>query len=318
MPTNIFSTYTTDENRVTASVLAVLRSLSIDRTERLLAALLERPELELVRFQNQPSKGGESVPDGIVRASCCILIETKIKPNNIRLSQLKHHLGRLEQAPEAMRVLLVLTPDHRQPAVLSQLDNPLVAWSSFAALDQAIEELLGDPHEVISEREAFLLRELQAMLLSEGLVATSHEVVVVAARHAWPEYERYYAYVCQADRPFQPVRRIAFYASGKIWPLVPRIVDVHEHVEFAARRYRHRLGELVDRLLADHVRTDGEAYKVMLLSPPESDETIKLDAPVINDLTSESGRPTAFTQGQRYVVLDRLLSAKTTSDVVGG
>ncbi len=33
MPDSIFSTYRTGENRVTASILAVLRSLAIQRTE---------------------------------------------------------------------------------------------------------------------------------------------------------------------------------------------------------------------------------------------------------------------------------------------
>jgi hypothetical protein len=50
--TSIFSTYSTGENRVTASILAVLKSLSLNRIERLLGALLEQSAFELVRFQN--------------------------------------------------------------------------------------------------------------------------------------------------------------------------------------------------------------------------------------------------------------------------
>ncbi|QDT70979.1 hypothetical protein [Lacipirellula limnantheis] len=69
MPTNIFSSYSTGENRVTASLLAVLQSLSLGRMNRLLGALLEMPEFELVRFQNQPSKGSAGVPDAIVLSS---------------------------------------------------------------------------------------------------------------------------------------------------------------------------------------------------------------------------------------------------------
>src|SRR5688572_29660118 len=48
MATNLFSTYSTGENRVTASILAVLQSLSLRRTERILGALMERLEFELV------------------------------------------------------------------------------------------------------------------------------------------------------------------------------------------------------------------------------------------------------------------------------
>ncbi|HJQ35812.1 MAG TPA: hypothetical protein VKB93_01605 [Thermoanaerobaculia bacterium] len=49
---SLFSTYSTGENRVTASILAVLRSLSLRHTERLLGAMLEAPELELLDFSN--------------------------------------------------------------------------------------------------------------------------------------------------------------------------------------------------------------------------------------------------------------------------
>jgi len=65
MGSSIFSTYSTGENRVTASILAVLKSLSLGRIERLLGALLEQSEFQLVRFENQPSRGGKGVPDAI-------------------------------------------------------------------------------------------------------------------------------------------------------------------------------------------------------------------------------------------------------------
>ena len=64
MPDSIFATYKTGDNRVTASILAVLRSLSLHRIERLLGALMEQSEFELVRFQNQPSSGGAGVTEG--------------------------------------------------------------------------------------------------------------------------------------------------------------------------------------------------------------------------------------------------------------
>jgi hypothetical protein len=60
---SIFSTYSTGENRVTASFLAVLRALSLDRMQRLLGNLMEQSDFELIRFENQPSKGAPGVPD---------------------------------------------------------------------------------------------------------------------------------------------------------------------------------------------------------------------------------------------------------------
>ncbi|WP_442505076.1 hypothetical protein SH528x_003847 [Novipirellula sp. SH528] len=64
-------------------------------------------------------------------------------------------------------------------------------WSSL--LDQAIDEMLEDSTEVVSEREAFLLRELQSKIEAEGLLAKPNDVVVVAARSAWKEYNDIHA-----------------------------------------------------------------------------------------------------------------------------
>ena len=85
---NIFSTYSQGENRVTASFLAVIRSLSLDRIQRLLGALLEQSEFELVRFENQPSKGGDGVPDAIIQSSMRLLVETKTERNGVNLPQI--------------------------------------------------------------------------------------------------------------------------------------------------------------------------------------------------------------------------------------
>jgi len=313
---SIFSTYSTGENRVTASFLAVLRSLSLERIQRILGALLEQSEFELIKFQNQPSKGGEGVPDAIIQASCRLLVETKTKRNVVRLDQLKRHLKRLDAATEATSLLLVLTPDDARPNAFDVLQDDRLVWASFAALDQAIDEMLADDAEVVSEREAFLLRELQKMLMAENLIGSANDVVVVPARHAWPEYQKYHAYICQPDRPFQQVSRLAFYSFGQIYPLVPTIIESHDHVDFIPETHKGKMRALIESATKDGARKEGTAYKVMFLSPPDSPDTLKLEAPIPNDLTSMTGRITAFTQNQRYVASERLKRAKTTSDLV--
>src|SRR5712691_11155515 len=116
--TNLFSTYKTDENRITASILAVLGSLALGRVERLLGALMEQPELELVRFRNQPSRGAAGVPDAEIWSSCRILVETKVERGGLRADQLKRHLERLDRVNEATKCLLVMTPDETRPPLL--------------------------------------------------------------------------------------------------------------------------------------------------------------------------------------------------------
>src|SRR3954453_10547720 len=121
MAINIFSTYSTGENRVTASILAVLQSLSLQRTQRLIGALLEQSEFELVRFENQPAKGGKGVPDASIVSSVRLLIETKTSLNAVDYKQLQQHLKRFDETNEAVKLLLVLTPDDQCPKIINQL-----------------------------------------------------------------------------------------------------------------------------------------------------------------------------------------------------
>jgi hypothetical protein len=314
--TSIFSTYSTGENRVTASILAVLQSLALPRIERLLGSLLEQSEFELVRFQNQVAQGGAGVPDAVILASVRLLIETKTERNCVRVDQIERHLRRLDEAQESSKILLVLTPDDIRPPAIDRFQDERLAWASFTAFDQAIDELLADKYEVTSEREAFLLRELQNMLAAEGLTRSDNDVVIVAARNAWPEYSQIHAYVCQPNRPFQPVSRLGFYSKGQVYPLVPKILQIQDDVQMTAGLYRGALGELVDKLVMQGLRPEGELFKVFLLSSPESPVTLVLPKPIENNLKSKAGKPTAFTMGQRYVAMDKLVNAKVTSDLV--
>jgi len=312
---SIFSTYSTGENRVTASFLAVLRHLSLDRMQRILGSLLEQSEFELIRFENQPSKGGDGVPDALIQSSIRLFVETKTVRNAVGVPQLRLHLKRLDNAPESDGTLLVLTPDDVRPAALDKLNDSRAVWASFATLDQAIDEILDDKYEVVSEREAFLLRELQTMLAEEGLLANANDVVIVAARSAWPEYQELHAYVCQQNRPFRQVARLGFYSRGVINPLVPKIVGIFDDVEMRPGLHEGELGKLVDHLVETGKRPEGAMFKVLLLSAPESPDTIHLDRPIPNDKRSQSGKPTAFTMGQRYVPSEVLRTARTTSDL---
>ena len=140
-----------------------------------------------------------------------------------------------------------------------------------------LNELFEDKKEVISEREAFLLRELQTMLDNEELIGPSKDTLVIPARHAWPEYKEFNAYVCQANRSFKNVTHLAFYHGNKIHELVPKILDSEESVEMRIGLHSGELGKLVDYLLETKLREEGKTYKVLFLSPPDSPETVHLD-----------------------------------------
>ena len=153
------------------------------------------------------------------------------------------------------------------------------------------------------------------MFEAEKLLANPDDVVIVAARSAWPEYNELHAYVCQANRTFQQVSRMGFYSKGVIYPLVPKILEVYEEVPMVSGSYSGPLGKLVDRLVNESLRVEDARFKVILLSPPDSPDTLKLAAPIPNNQRSKTGKPTAFTMGQRYASSQQLLAAKLTSDL---
>lgn len=273
----------------------------------------------MVRFQNQPaerSKDSRGVPDAVIEGSFRLLIETKRDRKKLDKDQLKRHLSRLKQGSVTDRVLLVITPHRDEPAEIGELKDKLLIWKPFSELHQAIDELLDDAQEVVSDRETFLLRSLQAMLFQEKLLDSPLDVAVVAAREAWPEYQRFHAYVCQPDRSFQEVKYLSFYADGQIQPLVARIRESKLRVEFTPGMHKGELGHLVEEMLAETPRQEGLEYQVMFLSPPEASETIDLGQPIENDIKSKSGKNWAFTLSQRYVSLEQLKIAKTTSQLV--
>jgi hypothetical protein len=322
MNESIFSTYSTGENRVTASILAVLRCLALSRIEGILEALLGDNAFELIRFRNQPPGTGRSVPDGEIGSNFRLLLETKRERDALSRSQLDGHLEILDQSNEKDRLLLVITPDEDQPHLIAEINDPRLIWSNFAALNQAIDGLLSDElneKEVISEREEFLLRELQKMLLAEKLLGPSREVLVIAARHAWPLYNVVPAYICKRGRAFQQVQYVAFYADNRIYPLVPRILERHDQVVFEPGKNKGRLGEIVNQAIEKSGQTNWpykfSIHKVFVLSAPDAPETEKLQKPIVNDIFSSSGQKIAFTQNQRYVSLDALKKAEKTSDL---
>ena len=320
MTTPLFSTYRQGENRITATLLAVLQRLSLPNIDRILRALLEDTAFGLVTFDNQP-KGRESVPDARIGTGSAIWIETKRERNKVSIYQVKSHLKSLGPREN----LLLLTPDDQAPEGLDER----VAWSNFRTLADAVKEILGDENEPPSEREAFLLREFNLMLQQDGLLdSTEPRVMVLGARFAWPMYNKLSVYRCSTNKPMQSLREsdhMAFYAAGKIQPLVPRIKSVIESIDMSQQEEieflegsQKRLADELQKKIDHHELSHefGQAFKVMFLSEPGDDGTVKLKSPIINDKKDKNGKTTPFTFGQpRYVTLESLEKASKTSEL---
>jgi hypothetical protein len=320
MPKNpLFSTYRQGENRVTSSMLAVFERIDLSVLETLLTAATGEASLQTVTFVNQPVGKGASVPDARISAHFAYWFEVKTVPNALGVGQLEEHLKSLEPGASSER-LFVITPDSGEPPAVAELGNPRVVWFNFRALYDAVDALLADVAGLVSEHARFLLRELQALLVEDGLV-DNDDVVVVAARVAYAEYLEHHVYVCQPNRAFRDgLTHLGFYTDGAIQPHLPRIVHRARAVPFTteeANRRRDaddepRVADAIDKLLSIGARTDGNEYGVFILTPPGDPLTVHLDAPIVNDTVAVSGRPWAWTLGQRYTNLTRLTRSGVT------
>jgi len=310
MVQSIFSTYSQGENRVTSSIIQVLRNLPINVVEHFLIMFSEKDTQSFFHFENQV-KGKDSVPDAEISANFRLLFETKIVPNGINEGQLDKHL---ELANRENTILVYLTPDQSKP---KQLVDKQVVWKSFQHLFDLISELLKDPTFILSERDQFLLRNLQDFFYESKLLPKKDEVVVVAASTAWPVYQKYGIYVCQAERSFRDVGLIGFYAEGKIQRLIAKIYGQQKSFKFSKVNLEgdSELNVRLRKWLDENPEAEDFQLQVFDLSNKESNDTITLPNEIRNDLTNDSGRGYAFTQGQRYTLLSKLKEAETTSNL---
>ena len=153
------------------------------------------------------------------------------------------------------------------------------------------------------------------------------EVLIVPAREAYTMYRRLAAYICQADRSFRPVQRIAFYTDEAIQRHVPKVRKVFDSVVLSGPMIRKRddlsdedkkeLQQVTARLSQDRHPSYGEELKVVLLSGPADGDTVLLPRAIVNDQKAHTGKGTAFVQAQRYVLLVALTAgAASTSDLL--
>ncbi|MCC6831908.1 MAG: hypothetical protein IT200_11235 [Thermoleophilia bacterium] len=270
--------------------------------------------LQLVSFVNQPAGRGASVPDARISAHFAYWFETKTARDALRADQIDEHLKCLNPAATGER-LFIVTPDPVKPSLLDRLNDPRVVWFNFRSLHDAVDAVLSDASAFVSEHARFLLREFQALLVDDGLV-DNDDVVVVAAGGAYREYLEHGVYICQPNRAFRRgLTHLGFYADGAIQREVPAILLHADSVPFTAKEAEERSARGgVDARVADAIvaflssgrRTEGNDYGVFVLSNRDDPGTVVLESVVVNDTVAASGRPWAWTMGQRYTSLARL------------
>jgi hypothetical protein len=175
------------------------------------------------------------------------------------------------------------------------------------------ENWLSSSFSLVSEQERFLLKELVQMFLAEGLInnGPSDSVLIVPARQAIYDYEKYSAYLCQPNRSFQRVEYLGFYHGGVIDKRIAKVlfppiesveltdsgiqdlIDINQSNQADLSKGSKRLiGEEVFAMLKDLVLKLGsprlgDTMKVFFLSSHEDTSlTIHLKQNIRNDLKS--------------------------------
>jgi len=131
------------------------------------------------------------------------------------------------------------------------------------------------------------------------------ETVIVPARHAWPEYEKYSAYICQPSRHFVPVQYIGFYYGGHIQPIIAKVKTDHPNVTLVPDLNEDVIKRLIEQIIQDRAegRRRGQVNDIYRLSSLDDRETITLPRAIPSDKRSSSGRATAFIRKNSYFSL---------------
>jgi hypothetical protein len=309
-------------------MMAVFQRLELSLLERLLGAVSGDSALQLVSFVNQPPGEGNSIPDARMTGNFDYWFETKTTPNALHEPQIAEHYSNLKAGANEQRLIFV-TPDPERPALLDAYSaDKRVGWFNFIQLSDVIDETLKEDSTYVSEQARFLLRELQKLFAEDGLLDYA-DTVVVAARNAWGEYQRHGVYICQPGRSFRPgLTHMGFYFDGAIQQTVAKILDQRtEPVLFdSATVTELRVGTPIDQRIADAieisigggVRAPDQPYRVFVLSRTADEGSEDLGGVITNaTVSSTTGKPFAWTMGQRYTRLKALQQAApgTTKDL---
>ena len=326
MTTPLFSTYSQGENRVTATFIAMLQRLSLPNMDRILGELLgeQEEDFNLVSFVLQP-QGIGSTPDAKIETGHGVWFETKITTNAVLVKQIRNHMKALRRNEK----LIVLTPDDERPDKLGSLslsknDKERIAWANFNTLDDVVKGILTDKEEPPSEFEAFLLREFSAFLQQEGLITipSADRVMVVPATRAWSRYYDLSIYGDMRGINWKPSDHLAFYTGNEIKKFVPRIKSTESPINIMNQEEVEALDnyqkQAVEKLRCRHdVDEDWDhPLRVLFLSEPGDEETLKLKKPVENDKKTRTGKSWAWIMtGAKYVTLESLKKARYTSEL---
>jgi hypothetical protein len=305
---SVFGEYKAGENRLTVALLQILKRGGEPLVRYFAGEVgFTLPSSDIGIFTQV--KTPHSVLDGLLESNFTfrLLIESKIEPGAVRVDQQDAHLKHLAELPEDS-VLLYLTPDAERPKALPAG----VAWANWIDVRDTLKEYREKAEIEEAEVLSFLIDQFELFASNLGVLESwgprvlqspdaQERVLIVPARNARGVARKHLVYVCQDGRSFKPSRWIAFYAFGQIDTLA-EVDGVPEDGVVLTQRPD----------LAALAKTENDPETPRRLIRLKNVEDI---GPIRNDHVDKSGNKTAWVMGQRYTTIDRLRTARITSEL---
>ncbi len=298
---SVFGNYSQKENQVTCALLKILEA---DEDEALLQALLREiggeclPEKTLKIETQGKNPYGRSVPDGHLSCHYAfdIYIESKLG-TIIDRGQLVEHTQLLETDKNVK--LIYITQHSERPNILPEE----VLWTNWTKIYEIVNRVHEDGVNPVMD---YLIEQFYLLLRSLKLYDDSKNRVIIVGG-SWGEQValEYGFYACQADRSFKKAKYIAFYHQHRICYLFEIEGEPISNVNIRT------LTDIVpeEYFLVKDPNYEGERTFFKLKKAKEFSPAIK------NDKESCTGKPVAFTQKQTYTTYEKIMKAKTTSDL---
>ena len=155
--------------------------------------------------------------------------------------------------------------------------------------------------------------------------AVDERVLLVSQNYGHAEYLRSNVFAGEPGRGISPdVRYIAFYEGGEIRTDIPRVLARHDDLVFdlttaeslnsSSNETDIALAKFIREELDSGRRAPGETRQVFLLTGPDSDQTVRLGAPITNTKVSPGGKPMAWVVRTRMTWKSVITSGATTTD----
>ena len=313
---SVFGNYSKTEDKVTAALLQILKVGGTEFISNFIGKIddIEFPSNE-INIVTQ-TKENHNIYDGLLECdfSFRVLIESKIKNENVNKKQLEGLIENAKSAPNSY--IIYITTDNKKPEELEKKSNEVeqLFWLNWAGV---MEILKDEDIRPKSEILPFLINEFEKLIDNLKLIDTpENRVQIAAGSRAEPIAKEYFFYACQNNRGRKESDYLAFYKKNAIKTLF-KIVKVENDIDLREiAKNNDKVRQYLDEKEPNYQGDKRQFYKLREVTVKDL-ESLKIEeVPVINIVHETRGRGKAYTMGAfRYTTIDKFIKAKTTEEL---